>query len=139
MEDKVIPLIRKITKWSLGFAIAVCLLLNLFAQPFLSIYGQGAGFIQEGIPVLRVVSIALLFMSVATIWLNGVTGTGQSNINLAIEFVAIIIYLIYAYLTIEYFQLPITIGWMCEIIYWITLLLPSYWYIKSNKWVGKRI
>jgi O-antigen/teichoic acid export membrane protein len=94
---------------------------------------------QEGIPVLRVVSIALLFMSVATVWLNGVTGTGQSKINLGIEFVAIIIYLVYAYLTIEYFNFPITIGWICEIIYWITLLIPSYWYIRSNRWKGKKI
>jgi len=139
LEDKVIPLIHKIMKWSLGFAIIVCFLLNIFAQPFLSIYGQGERFMHEGVPVLRVVSIALLFMSIATIWLNGVTGTGQSKINLAIEFIAIIFYLIYAYLTIEYYSLPITIGWMCEIIYWITLLIPSYWYIKSKKWVGKRI
>jgi len=139
MQDKVIPLINKIVKWSLGFALMVCLLLNVFAHPFLSIYGQGEGFMQEGIPVLRVVSFALLIMSIATIWLNAVTGTGQSKINLAIEFVAIIIYIIYAYLTIEYFQLPITIGWICEIIYWITLLLPSYWYIQSKRWKDKKI
>lgn len=139
MENEVIPLIHKIVKWSFGFAIMVCILLNVFAVPFLSIYGQGEGFIQEGIPVLRVVSIALLFMSIATIWLNGLTGIGLSKLNLGIEFVAIIIYLAYAYLTIEYFQFPITIGWMCEIIYWITLLIPSYWYIKSKKWFGKRI
>lgn len=139
MQDKVIPLINKIAKWSFGFALCVCILLNVFAHQFLSIYGQGEGFMQEGIPVLRVVSIALLIMSIATIWLNGVTGTGQSKINLAIEFVAIIIYLIYAYLTIEYYQFPITIGWMCEIIYWITLLIPSYIYIKSNRWKDKKI
>jgi putative MATE family efflux protein len=139
MQDKVIPLINKIAKWSFGFALCVCIILNVFAHQFLSIYGQGAGFMQEGIPVLRVVSIALLIMSIATIWLNGVTGTGQSKINLAIEFVAIIIYLIYAYLTIEYYQFPITIGWMCEIIYWLTLLIPSYLYIKSNRWKDKKI
>jgi putative MATE family efflux protein len=139
MQDKVIPLINKIAKWSFGFALCVCFILNVFAHQFLSIYGQGEGFMQEGIPVLRVVSIALLLMSIATIWLNGVTGTGQSKINLAIEFVAIIIYLIYAYLTIEYYQFPITIGWMCEIIYWLTLLIPSYLYIKSNRWKDKKI
>ena len=139
MQDKVIPLINKIAKWSFGFAFCVCIILNVFAHQFLSIYGQGEGFMQEGIPVLRVVSIALLLMSIATIWLNGVTGTGQSKINLAIEFVAIIIYLIYAYLTIEYYQFPITIGWMCEIIYWVTLLIPSYLYIKSNRWKDKKI
>ena len=139
MQDKVIPLINKIAKWSFGFALCVCIILNVFAHQFLSIYGQGEGFMQEGIPVLRVVSIALLLMSIATIWLNGVTGTGQSKINLAIEFVAIIIYLIYAYLTIEYYQFPITIGWMCEIIYWVTLLVPSYLYIKSDRWKDKKI
>jgi putative MATE family efflux protein len=139
MQDKVIPLINKIVKWSLGFALMVCLLLNVFAHPFLSIYGQGEDFMQAGIPVLRVVSFALLIMSIATIWLNAVTGTGQSKINLAIEFVAIIIYIIYAYTTIEYLQLPITIGWMCELIYWITLLVPSYWYIQSKRWRDKKI
>ena len=139
MQDKVIPLINKIVKWSLGFAVVVFILLNVFAHQFLSIYGQGEDFMQEGIPVLRVVSIALLFMSIATVWLNAVTGTGQSSINLAIEFVAIIIYITYSYLTIEYFQLPITIGWMCEIIYWISLLIPSYWYIKSMRWKGTKI
>lgn len=139
MQDKVIPLINKIVKWSLGFAVMVFILLNVFAHQFLSIYGQGEEFMQEGIPVLRVVSIALLFMSIATVWLNGVTGTGQSKINLAIEFVAIIIYITYSYLTIEYYKLPITIGWMCEIIYWISLLIPSYLYIKSMRWKGLKI
>ena len=139
MQDKVIPLINRIVKWSFGFALMVCILLNVFAHQFLSIYGQGEGFMQEGIPVLRVVSFALLIMSIATIWLNAVTGTGQSKINLAIEFVAIIIYIIYAYLTIEHYQLPITIGWMCEIIYWMTLLIPSYLYIQSKRWKDKKI
>jgi multidrug resistance protein, MATE family len=139
LQDKVIPLIVKIMKWSLGFAVMVFILLNVFAHQFLSIYGQGEEFMQEAIPVLRVVSVALLFMSIATVWLNAVTGTGNSSVNLAIEFVAIIIYIIYSYLTIEYYQLPITIGWMCEIIYWISLLLPSYWYIKSMKWKGLKI
>jgi MATE family multidrug resistance protein len=139
LQDKVIPLIVKIMKWSLRFAIIVFILLNIFAHEFLSIYGQGEDFMQEAIPVLRVVSVALLFMSIATVWLNAVTGTGNSSVNLAIEFVAIVIYIIYSYLTIEYYQLPITIGWMCEIIYWISLLLPSYWYITSMKWKGLKI
>jgi putative MATE family efflux protein len=137
--DKVIPLIHKIMKWSFGFAFIVFILLNLFARQFLSIYGQGEGFMSEGIPVLRVVSAALLLMSIATVWLNAVTGTGQSKINLWIEFLAIIVYIAYAYITIEYLHLPITIGWVCEIIYWICLLIPSYLYIKSMRWKGKII
>ena len=139
LQDKVIELINKIMKWSLGFAIIVCLLINTFATQFLSIYGQGDGFLAEGIPVLRVVSIALLIMSASTIWLSSVTGTGQSKVTLSIEFAAIVIYVIYNYLVLEYYNMPITYGWISEIIYWLTLLIPSYIYIRTMRWKGTKI
>ena len=139
MQEKVVPLIVKIMKWSLGFALSVFIILNIFAHQFLAIFGQGDGFMEEGIPVLRIVSAALLLMSAATVWLNAVTGTGQSKINLWIEFSAIIIYISYTYFTLEYLHLPITIGWLSELIYWTCLLIPSYLYIQSKRWVGKQI
>ena len=139
LQDKVIELINKIMKWSLGFAIIVCLLINTFATQFLSIYGQGDGFLAEGIPVLRVVSIALLIMSASTIWLSSVTGTGQSKVTLSIEFAAIVISVIYNYLVLEYYNMPITYGWISEIIYWLTLLIPSYIYIRTMRWKGTKI
>ena len=139
LQDKVLELIYKIMRWSFGIAIAVALLINVFAAEFLSIYGQGGGFLTEGIPVLRIVSIALLFMSVSTIWLSAVTGTGQSKVTLLIEFAAIIIYIIYNYLVLEYYQLPITYGWFSEVIYWISLLTPSFFYIRTMRWKNKKI
>lgn len=137
MHDKVIPLIKKIMLLSLLFAGCVFLLINIFPVVFLSFYGQGNTFIQHGIHVLRIVSTALLLMSVSTIWLNAVTGTGSTQVNLVIEFGAIIMYCIYSYLTLEKWHLPITIGWGSEWVYWITLFIPSFWYIKSGKWRKK--
>jgi putative MATE family efflux protein len=139
MQDKVIELIYKIMRWSLGFAFIVAIMINVFAAQFLSIYGQGEGFLTEGIPVLRIVSIALLLMSASTIWLNAVTGTGQSKMTLIIEFAAIVIYIIYNYLVLEYYQLPITYGWFSEIIYWLSLLIPSFFYIRTMRWKDKKI
>jgi len=139
LQDKVLELIYKIMIWSFGIAVAVALLINVFAAEFLSIYGQGDGFLTEGIPVLRIVSIALLLMSVSTIWLSAVTGTGQSKVTLLIEFAAIIIYIIYNYLVLEYYQLPITYGWFSEVIYWISLLTPSFFYIRTMRWKNKKI
>lgn len=137
--EAVLPLIRKIMAWSVGFALTVCLILNLFPHAFLSIYGQGEDFIQAGIPVLRVVSFALVLMSVSVIWMNAVTGTGNSSMNLATEFVAIILYCIYVYTVLEKMQLPITWGWGSEIIYWSSILIPSYWYIQSGRWKTLKI
>ncbi len=139
LQDKVIELIYKIMRWSFGIAVVVAIIINVFAAEFLSIYGQGAGFLTEGIPVLRIVSIALLLMSVSTIWLSAVTGTGQSKVTLLIEFVAIVIYIIYNYLVLEYYQLPITYGWFSEVIYWLSLLTPSFFYIRTMRWKDKKI
>jgi putative MATE family efflux protein len=139
LQDKVIELIHKIMRWSFGFAFLVAIMINVFAAEFLSIYGQGEGFLTEGIPVLRIVSVALLIMSTSTIWLSAVTGTGQSKVTLMIEFAAIVIYIIYNYLVLEYYQMPITYGWFSEVIYWMSLLIPSYFYIRTMRWKNKKI
>ena len=139
LQDKVVELIYKIMRWSVGFAFIVAIMINVFAVQFLSIYGQGEGFLTEGIPVLRIVSIALLLMSSSTIWLSAVTGTGQSKVTLLIEFVAIVLYIIYNYLVLEYYQLPITYGWLSEVIYWLSLLIPSFFYIRTMRWKHKKI
>lgn len=139
LHHRVNELIHKIIHLSFSFALFVCILLNLFPHLFLSIYGQGDDFINAAIPVLRVVSTALLLMSISVVWLNAVTGTGNSHINLIIEFFAIAFYLIYVYFTLERFKLPITVGWASEWIYWSTILIPSYFYIRSGRWKHKKI
>jgi len=100
-ENKVIELIVKIMKLSFGLAIIIFVLLNIAPGLFLRIYGQGNDFIDAAIPVVRVVSAALVIMSVSTVWLNALTGTGHTGINLCIEIVAIFLYCIYAYIVLE--------------------------------------
>ncbi len=139
LQHEVQGLIYRIMGWSVGFALIVCIFLNIFPHTFLSIYGQGEDFITSAIPVLRVVSTALVLMSVSVVWMNAVTGTGNSKINLLSEVVAITLYCIYVYLVLERMNLPIVWGWASEWIYWTTILIPSFWYIKSGKWKNKRI
>ena len=112
LKDQVIPLIQKIVRLSFSVAIGIVLIINIFPETFLSIYGRGGDFISEAIPVVRVVSAAMLLMSFSTIWLNAVTGTGNTKINLLIEVAAIIGYSIYVYLVFEVYDLSITYGWM---------------------------
>jgi MATE family multidrug resistance protein len=138
-KDQVILLINKIMRISISISFCVALLLNLFPRLFLSIYGQGEEFIGDAIPVVRIVSSALILMSFSTVWLNAVTGTGNSKVTLYIETFTIILYCIYVYLVLEVFNLPISVGWMSEWLYWIMLFTASYLYIRSGKWKGKVI
>jgi multidrug resistance protein, MATE family len=88
---------------------------------------------------VRVVSVALLMMSVSTVWLNAVTGTGNTVVNLTIEFITIVIYSIYVYLVLEYWNLPITWGWGSEWVYWISMFTMAFFYMRSGKWRNKKI
>ena len=133
-KDAVMGLITKIMFMSSAVALVVCLFLNLFPRAFLSIYGQGEGFIELGVPVLRVVALAMLFMSVGTIWLNAVTGTGNGKMTFIIELVAISLYCIYVYVVLELQKLSIVWGWMSELLYWTALFSLSFAYIKSKRW-----
>jgi hypothetical protein len=58
-------------------------------------------------------------------------------VSLMIEAIAIVIYSAYVYLVVEKFKLGIVYGWMSEWVYWITLFLPSFLYIRSGKWKKK--
>ncbi|MEP6681613.1 MAG: MATE family efflux transporter [Parafilimonas sp.] len=139
LQHRVKELVIKIMKLALMFSVSVAILINLFTRLFLSAYGQSESFIEAAIPVARVISIALIFQSVSVVWLNAVVGTGNSRRNLFTELFAITIYCVYVYLILEHFNLSISIGWMSEWIYWLALLIPSYWYIQSNKWMAKKI
>ena len=139
MHSRVEELVGKIVRLSTGSAIVVGLLLNLFPSVFLSIYDQSAEFTETAIPVVRVVSSALVLMSFSAIWLNAVTGTGNSKINLLIEFITITAYCLYVYIVLEIFNLSIVVGWMSEWLYWTFIFSLSYFYIKSGKWKHKKI
>ncbi|MDR0792064.1 MAG: hypothetical protein LBE82_02055, partial [Chitinophagaceae bacterium] len=139
MHDKVMKLIKMILTLCISMAAFICLVLNLFPEIFFKIYGQNEDFIREAIPVMRVVSTALLLTSLAVVWLNAVVGTGNSRINLYIEIAAIIVYSAFAYTTLEVLKMPITIGWMAEWAYWTTMFVPSYLYMMSGRWKNKKI
>jgi len=139
LQHRVKELIIKIMKLSISFACIIILLLNIAPAFLLQVYGQNNDFITAAVPVVRVVSVALFIMSVATVWLNSVIGTGNTRINLIIELGAIIIYCVYVYIILEKLWLPISIGWTAEWIYWLSILIPAFLYMQSGKWKNKKI
>lgn len=139
LQYRVKELIIKIMKLSVGFSFIMLILLNIAPGLLLHIYGQDENFIIEAIPVVRVVTIAMLLMSVATIWLNAVIGTGNTKVNLFIEIFAIVIYCAYVYIILEKLQLSVVIGWTSEWVYWLCIFIPSFLYLQSGRWKHKVI
>ena len=138
-KEEVGILLKKIVTLCTGAALVVCLFLNLFPRLFLSAFGQDIGFIDDAVPVVRVVAFAMVVMSFAIVYHNAVIGTGSPKMTFNIELVAIIVYCIYVFLVLEEFQLGILWGWMSEWIYWFTLFILSFIYIRGGKWKKKKL
>src|SRR5258705_1812186 len=109
-------------------------LLNIFARQFLNIFNQDAEFVNEAIPVIRIVSIGMLAMSISVVWLNAVTGTGKTKMNLLIEVVAIIFYTLYIYFIMIRWKLSLVMAWTNELVYWSVIFVIAFWFIKSGRW-----
>jgi MATE family, multidrug efflux pump len=138
-KDKVFYLITRIMRLSLLFTGILCLLINIFPGLFLSLYGRDESFVTAAIPVIRIVSLGTVLMSMATVWLNAVTGTGNTRMNLAIEIVAIAIYSIYIWMVLKVWHLSLAWAWCSEILYWLLIFSLAFFYIRSGKWKSKNI
>lgn len=134
-RDEVISLVWKISKLGLGLAVVVCLILNLFPSMYLSLFRPNeSAFVIEGTPVLRLIGFVTLFLSVGTIWLNAVTGTGNSRVTFLVEIGALIFYCIYVFVVLEVKHSSILWGWLSEVLYWTILFSLSYFYMISKRW-----
>jgi MATE family multidrug resistance protein len=137
--EEVMPLIKRVSGISFLISFVIFIVLNIQPEWFLVFYDQGQDFIDAAIPVVRVVSVALLMMSFSTVWLNAVTGTGNTMVNLTIEAVTLVLYTLYVYFVLEVWNLPITWGWGSEWVYWISMFTMAFFYLKSGKWKNKKI
>lgn len=136
-EEDILPVIKRIMLWSVSFCAVPVIILNVFPEVFFNLFGQGQNFVKEGTSVIRMVSLGMVFMSIANIWLNGVTGTGKTKMNLLIEVLAITLYLGYTYYFMKVNYISLAMAWSNEFVYWTTIFLMSFFYLRSGKWKTK--
>lgn len=136
-QQEVWRLLNKLIRISSGLTLIIILTVNLLPRTVLSIYGQDGAFMELAIPVLRIVSVAMVMHSFSVIFLFAVTGSGNPRITLLIEFFSITMYSIYVYLVLDKYFLSIIYGWMSEWLYWLCMFVPSWLYMRSNRWKNK--
>jgi hypothetical protein len=63
---------------------------------------------------------------------------GKTRVNLAIEVITLVAYVIYVYQVLEHYRLNLIWAWGSEYLYWITLFVGAFWYIRSGRWRERR-
>ena len=136
---EVMPLVRRISQLSFVIMLGYVLLLCLFPKFVLSIYTNDISLINESIPSIYVISVALVISSIACAPFNSISGTGNTKSALILELGILAIYIISIYIIGVHLKLPVHICFCVEILYFIGLFIGSYLYLRYANWQKKKI
>jgi putative MATE family efflux protein len=133
-HDEVIPLIRKISVISLLITSGIVIFNLIMPRQIIMIYTNDIALVNEAVNVLYVISVALVFFSVAIVLFFGVSGTGNTRITFMFEIFTITAYLIIAYVLAIVFVVPVHYVWIVECFYFLVIGLLSFIYLRTGKW-----
>ncbi len=133
-REEVMLLLHRILKLTFISTIIMVLINVIFARNILGVFTSDVKLIQDSFSTFAVINFAMFFFSLAIVCISAVSGTGATKTALYIEMGAIIIYLIYVYLTTFVISRQVETVWFSEIIYWGVTGLASYIYLRSHRW-----
>ena len=136
---EVMPLIRRITRLSFIIMVSCVILLCLFPKLALSIYTNDTTLINESVPSIYIISIALVISSIACVFFNSISGTGNTKSALILELGVLALYTVFIYITGIQLKLPVHICYCAEILYFVGLLIGSAAYLRFANWQKKKI
>lgn len=118
----------------------VFIIINLAFPEFgLALFTNKAHLIEGAKPILYIISGAIMFFSIAIIMISGVSGTGNTLMTLILECVTLSIYLgVTYYMAIEV-EAPLTGVWACEYVYFISMAIGAYLYLRFGNWRNFKI
>ena len=93
----VMQLMGRIARMSFIIMVVCVAVLVVFPQAMLSVYTNEEALLIESVPSLYVIGGAMLIASVANIYFNGISGTGNTQAALILETVTLVIYTSYIF------------------------------------------
>lgn len=135
----VITLLHKISRMS--FLIMVVCVGLCVASPgsILSVYTNEEALLVESVSALYVVCGAMLIASLANVYFNGISGTGNTQAALVLEVFVQVFYALYIIVVGMVIQAPVDVCFTTEVIYYVLMLGSSLIYLKKAKWQNKKI
>lgn len=137
--NEIMKTTNKIIRIALIFVAPLIIFGFFFPQLFAHIYTDDLSLMLASIPVIRVVSIAVLFFAVANVIINVVSGTGSTKIAFYMELFTLSFYISFVYFTSIIFPQPVEIVWMSEFIYWTLIGGLGYLFLLKGKWQENKI
>ena len=120
--------------------LTVCFLLLTFhgsicyPEALIRLVSDHPEHVAKSAQILRVVSGSILIYGLGSVYLQTISGLGKTRFTFAVECLATSLYIISAYLFIKVWNWPIQWVWLVEYVYFITMGLSSFAYLK---WINR--
>ena len=135
----VVTLLHKISRMSFLIMVVCVGLCVAFPGSILSVYTNEEALLVESISALYVVCGAMLIASLANVYFNGISGTGNTQAALVLEVFVQVFYALYIIVVGMVIQAPVDVCFTTEVIYYVLMLGSSLIYLKKAKWQNKKI
>lgn len=131
--DEVMRLVFKIVINCILCCIPLIMLCAFFPTTVMSIYTDDIELANAAIPSIYVIFGAIIFQAIGAVTFESVSGTGNTNAALWLEFGILLIYIAYIWI-ITGLTTKVEWVWTCEYIYGGLIALVSIIYIKFANW-----
>lgn len=138
-SNEVFPLCRKIIKICYLSLAPLLLLVYVAPEVLLRVYTDNMDLLRSSVPSLLVFSSCYVFAVPGAIWFNAVSGTGNTRSALVIELTMLVFYVLYIWIAIFNMRVDVMYSWISEHIYWGTMFLFAYIYLKKANWQSKKL
>ena len=135
----VVTLLHKISRMSFLIMVVCVGLCVAFPGSILSVYTNEEALLVESVSALYVVCGAMLIASLANVYFNGISGTGNTQAALVLEIFVQVFYALYIIVVGMVIQAPVDVCFTTEVIYYVLMLGSSLIYLKKAKWQNKNI
>ena len=135
----VVTLLHKISRMSFLIMVVCVGLCVAFPGSILSVYTNEEALLVESVSALYVVCGAMLIASLANVYFNGISGTGNTQAALVLEVFVQVFYALYIIVVVMVIQAPVDVCFTTEVIYYVLMLGSSLIYLKKAKWQNKKI
>ena len=138
-KDEVMKTVNKIIKIALLMVAPLIIFTFIFPELFAHIYTDDHSLMLASIPVIRLVSIAIIFFAIANVIINAVSGTGSTKTAFYMEVVTLFFYISYVYYTAIINPQQVWVVWMSEFVYWTMIGGLGYWFLQKGNWRANEI
>lgn len=111
----------------------------LYPNALFSMVNQHDYLQQYAAGVLAIISGSIMVHGLAGVLINMISGSGATRISLLFEIISILIYLIYAWVTVVYLEWDVVSFWTAEYAYFLPMAILAYFYLATGKWKKKSV